>query len=153
MVAVTICSGFGAPKIKSDTVSTVSPSISHEVMGPDAMIFVFWMLSFKPTFHSPLSLASRGYFVLLHLLPKGWYHLHIWSYWYFSQQSWLQLGIHPAWHFTWCTLHISWINRVTLHSLAVFLSQFGTSASFHFWFWLLLLDLPTGFTGDSHVLP
>ena len=36
-------------KIKSDTVSSVSP-ISHEVMGPDAMIFVFWMLSFKPTF-------------------------------------------------------------------------------------------------------
>ena len=28
-------------KIKSDTVSTVSPSISHEVMEPDAMIFVF----------------------------------------------------------------------------------------------------------------
>ena len=28
-------------KIKSDTVSTVSPSISHEVMGPDAMILVF----------------------------------------------------------------------------------------------------------------
>ena len=29
------------PKIKSDTVSTVSPSISHDVMGLDAMIFVF----------------------------------------------------------------------------------------------------------------
>ena len=28
-------------KIKSDTVSTVAPSISHEVMGPDAMILVF----------------------------------------------------------------------------------------------------------------
>ena len=28
-------------KIKSDSVSTVSPSISHEVMGPDAMILVF----------------------------------------------------------------------------------------------------------------
>ena len=40
--AVTICSDFGAPKkIKSDTVSTVSPSISHEVMGPDAMILSF----------------------------------------------------------------------------------------------------------------
>ena len=38
------------PKIKSDTVSTVFPSICHEVMGPDAMIFIFWMLSFKPTF-------------------------------------------------------------------------------------------------------
>ena len=30
-----------AQKMKSDTVSTVSPFISHEVMGPDAMIFVF----------------------------------------------------------------------------------------------------------------
>ena len=29
------------PKIKSHAVSTVSPSISHEVMGPDAMIFIF----------------------------------------------------------------------------------------------------------------
>ena len=38
------------PKIKSDTVSTVSPSICYEGMGPDAMILVFWMLSFKPTF-------------------------------------------------------------------------------------------------------
>ena len=37
------------PKIRSDTISTVSPSISHEVMRPDAMIFVFRMLSFKPT--------------------------------------------------------------------------------------------------------
>ena len=39
------------PKIKS---LTVSPSICHEVMWPDAMILVSWMLSFKPTF----SLAS-----------------------------------------------------------------------------------------------
>ena len=30
-----------SPKIKSDTVSTVSPSISHEEMGQDAMILVF----------------------------------------------------------------------------------------------------------------
>ena len=39
MAAVTICSDFGAQKIKSDTVSTVSPSISHEMMGLDAMSF------------------------------------------------------------------------------------------------------------------
>ena len=57
------------PKIKSATVSTVSPSICHEVMGLDAMILVFWMLSFKPVFHSPLSLSSRGSLVLLHFLP------------------------------------------------------------------------------------
>ena len=37
MAAITICSDFGAQKIKSDTVSTVSPSICHEVMGPDTM--------------------------------------------------------------------------------------------------------------------
>ena len=35
---------------KSVTVSIGSPSICHEVMGPDAMILVFGMLSFKPTF-------------------------------------------------------------------------------------------------------
>uniref|UniRef100_A0AC11CY91 Uncharacterized protein n=1 Tax=Ovis aries TaxID=9940 RepID=A0AC11CY91_SHEEP len=29
------------PKITSDTLSTLSPSIFHEVMGPDAMVFVF----------------------------------------------------------------------------------------------------------------
>ena len=33
------------PKIKSITVSIVSQSICHEVMGPDAMIFIFRMLS------------------------------------------------------------------------------------------------------------
>jgi len=38
------------PKIKSLTISLVSPSICHEVIGPDATILVFWMLSFKPTF-------------------------------------------------------------------------------------------------------
>ena len=37
-------------KIKSVTVSTVSPSICHKVMELDAMILVFWILSFKPTF-------------------------------------------------------------------------------------------------------
>ena len=37
-------------KIKSATISTVFPSICHKVMGLDAMILVFWMLSLKPTF-------------------------------------------------------------------------------------------------------
>ena len=50
MTAVTICSDFGAPEIKFVTVSTVSPSMCYEVMGLDAMVLVFWMLSFKPTF-------------------------------------------------------------------------------------------------------
>ena len=44
-------------KIKSDTVSIVTPSICHGVMGPETMILVSWMLSFKPTF----SLSSFTY--------------------------------------------------------------------------------------------
>ena len=41
MAAITICSDFGAQKNKSDTASSVSSSITHEVMGPDVMILVF----------------------------------------------------------------------------------------------------------------
>ena len=37
-------------KIKPVTVSIVSPSVCHEVMGLNAVISVFWMLSFKPAF-------------------------------------------------------------------------------------------------------
>ena len=86
------------PKIKSVTVSIVSPSIRHEVMGPDAMILVFWMFSFKQLFHSPLSPFSRGSLVLLSFLPYEWCHLHIWDYWCFCWHSWFQLVLHPARH-------------------------------------------------------
>ena len=55
-------------KIKSATVSTVFPSICHEVMGLEAIILVFWMLSFNRTFSLSLSLSSRGSLVL-HFLP------------------------------------------------------------------------------------
>src|SRR5574337_208399 len=47
-------------KIKSATVFPVSPSISHEVIRLDAMILVFGMLSFKPTFSvSSFTLIKR----------------------------------------------------------------------------------------------
>ena len=36
--------------LEPNNVFIVSLSICHEVMGPDAMIFVFWMLGLKPTF-------------------------------------------------------------------------------------------------------
>ena len=71
-------------KIKSVTVSTVSPSICHELMGLNALILIFWMLSFKPAFHFPLSPSSRGSLCPLHFLPLKWYHLHIWGFLYFS---------------------------------------------------------------------
>ena len=71
-------------KIKSATVSTVSPSFCHEVMGPDAMIVDFWILSFKPTFSlssftfikrlfssslSAIRVVSSAYLRLLIFLP------------------------------------------------------------------------------------
>ena len=72
-------------KIKSVTVSIVSPSICNEVMGLDAMILVFWMLSFKPAFSfssftfitrlfsfsllSAIRVVSSAYLRLLIFLP------------------------------------------------------------------------------------
>ena len=49
-------------KIKSATVSTVSPSICHEVIGLVAMMLVFWMLSFKPTFSLSYFTFIKGFF-------------------------------------------------------------------------------------------
>ena len=92
-------------KIKSVTAYTFSPSICHELMGSDAMILVFWMLSFKSICHCPPSPSLRGSLVPLLFLPLEWYHLHIWGCWYFSWQSWFQLVIHPTQHFTWCEMY------------------------------------------------
>ena len=73
-------------KIKSATISTVFPSICHEVMGLGVMMFVFWMLSFKPTFSlfsftfikrlfsssslSAIRVVSSAYLRLLIFLPE-----------------------------------------------------------------------------------
>ena len=62
------------------------PIYFHEVMGPDTMIFVFWMLSFKPAFSlysftfikrlfssfslSPIRVVSSAYLKLLIFLPS-----------------------------------------------------------------------------------
>ena len=52
------------PKIKS---VSVSPSICHEMMGPDAMILVFRMFNFKPAFLLSLPSSKRS-LVPLHFL-------------------------------------------------------------------------------------
>ena len=66
-------------KIKSVTVSFVFPSTCLEVMGLDAMIFVFWILSFKPIFIkrlfsfsslSAIRVVSSAYLRLLIFLPE-----------------------------------------------------------------------------------
>ena len=90
-------------KIKFVTISIVSPPICHEAMG------FFWMMSFKPGFSTLLSLSSRGS-IVLPFLPHRWCHLRVWCIsviCIFSLQSWVPLVLHPAQHFTWCTLHRS----------------------------------------------
>ena len=57
------------PKIKSLIVSIVSPSICHEVMGPDATNSVFWMLNFKPAFSLSSSTLIKRFFSFLLSAP------------------------------------------------------------------------------------
>ena len=52
-----------------------SPSICHGVMGPDATILVFLMLSFQPAFSLSSFTIIRGSLVPLRLLPLEWYHM------------------------------------------------------------------------------
>ena len=49
-------------KIKCLTVSIISPSICHEVMGLDAMILVFWMFTFEATFSLSSFTFIKGLF-------------------------------------------------------------------------------------------
>ena len=82
---------------KSATGFTFSPSLCHGVIGLNAKILVSlecWVLS--QLFHPPLSPSSGGSLIPLHFPWLEWYDLHIWGCWYFSWQSWFQLGIHPA---------------------------------------------------------
>ena len=73
--------------------------------GTRSLFFECWVLT--KLFHSPLSLSSRGSLVPLNFLLEGWCHLNILGYWHLSQQSWFQLVLHLAQHFTWSTLHTS----------------------------------------------
>ena len=85
-------------KRKSVTVSIVFPSICHELMWLDAMIFFFWMLSFKPAFSlSSFTFIKRllnsSLLSLIRVVLSAFLRLLI-----FLPQSWLQLVFHPAWH-------------------------------------------------------
>ena len=74
---------FELKKRKSVTASTFPPSICREVIRPDAVNFVFWMLSFKPAFSFSFLPISRSSSVSLHFLPLEWYHLYFWGCLYF----------------------------------------------------------------------
>ena len=73
-------------------------------MGQDAMIFVFWMLSFKPTvlfssFTFIKRLFSSSSLSATRVVSSVYMRLLI-----FSWQSWFQLVLLSAQRFSWCTL-------------------------------------------------
>ena len=135
-------------KIKSLTVSIVSPSICHEVMELDLLIFVFWMLSFKPAFSlssftyikrlfsssslSTITMVLSAYLRLLVFLPAilippcGSYSLAFLMMYPEYKLNKQGDNIQP-----WRTPFPIWKQALS-----------------HVRSWLLLLDLHTGFSGD-----
>ena len=118
------------PKIKSVIVSIISPSVCHEVMGPDAMILVFWMLSFKPTFSlfsftfikrffssllSAINVVSPAYLRLLIFLPA----ILIPAY---ASSSPTFIMMYSAYNLK---------SRMTIYGLDILLFLFGSSLLFH----------------------
>ena len=94
-------------KIKSVTVSIVSPSICHEVMGPDAMTLVFWMLSFKPalshfTFTFIKRLFSSSLLSAIRVVSAAYLRLSI-----FLLAVLIPACALPAQHLAWFILHRS----------------------------------------------
>ena len=140
-------------KIKSVTVSIVSPSICHEVVGLDAMISIFWMLSFRPAFSlssftfikrlfsssslSAIRMVSSAYLRLLIFLPAILipacassslaFHIMYSACKLNKQGDNIQ---NRTYRTVWGpTL---WFGNIS--SLDILLSQFGTSLLFHVWF-------------------
>ena len=110
-------------KIMSFTVSTVSPSICHEVMGPDAIILVFWILSYKPTFSlSPFIFIKRPFSSSLSAIT-------VVSSAYMRLLIFLPANLIPACDSSRPTFHIMYSvqksnKQVTMYHLDVLLSQF-----------------------------
>ena len=123
MAAVTICSDFGAQKNKVWQLSTVSPFICHEVMRPDAMIFVCWMLSFKPAF--PLSSFT---FIKMLLSSSSLYAKRVISSAYLRLLIFLLAILFPACASSSPAFHMIYsackLSRVTVYSLDILLSLF-----------------------------
>ena len=106
MAAVTICSDFGAHQNKVSHCFPCFPIYLSWSDGPDAMIFVFWMLSFKPTFSlSTFTFIKRLFsssLTALRVVSSAYLRLLI-----FFLAILIPACASPAWHFAWCTLYIS----------------------------------------------
>ena len=113
-------------KIKSVTVSIFYPYICHKVMGPDSMILDFSILSFKPAFSlSSFTFTKR---LFIRVVSSAYLRLLI-----FPQAICFQIGLYPAQHFTWCTLHGDniepWLTPFSILNQSIFPCPVLTDAS------------------------
>ena len=148
MAAVTVCSDFGVQEKKICYCFHFSPVyLPWSAMGPDAMIFIFWMLSFKPAFSlssftlikrlfsssllSAVRVVSSAYMRLLILLPAILIPVC-----YSSSLAFLMMC--SAYR---CAQQTGWQQTVLSYS---FLNLEPVSQRV-----LLLVDLNTGFWGDK----
>ena len=117
MAAVTICSDFGAQENK---LCHCFPIYLPWSDGTGCHDLHFWMLSFKPTFHSPLSPSSRVSLVPLCFQILGWYHSDLNStLWSFSlafcmMYSSYKLNKQGDDIYPWCTPLYSGFSRMIL---------------------------------------
>ena len=121
-------------KINLVPISIVSPSTCHEVMRMDGMIFVFWMLSFKPTF----SLSSFT-FLKMFLSSSSISTIRVVSSSFLRLLILLPAILIPACASLTCAFLVMY-SSYKLNKLGdnvqpyVLLSQYGTSLLFPIWF-------------------
>ena len=144
MAAVIICSGVGAQENKIWHCFHCFPIYLPWSDGTNAMIFVFWILSFKPAFQLSSftfikRLFSSSSLSAIRVVSSAYLRLLI-----FLLAILITACASASQHFSWCTLHMSYM---TIYSLYVLLSWFWTSSLFHVWVYLLLLYLHTDFSG------
>ena len=131
---VTICSDFGAPQNKVCHCFHCVPSICHEVMGLDVLIFAFLILSFKPDFSLSSftfirRLFSSSSLPVIRIVPSAYLRLLIFLP-AISISACNSSSL--AFHMTYSAYKLK--SQVTIYRLDIFLSQFGISLLFHVWF-------------------
>ena len=139
MAAVTICSDFGAQENEIWQFSLFPHLFAMKWWDqmPWSSFSEYWVLS--QLFHSPLSLSSRGSLVPLRFLHKSAV---------ICRSEVISPGnLDSSLCFIQMYSAYKLNKQVTIYSLDLLLSQFGTSLFFHVQFSLLLLDLHTDFSG------
>ena len=122
MAAVTICNDFGVQENQVCHCFHCFPIYLPWGDGTGCLILVFWMLSFKPTFSlshfpfikRPFSISSLS---AIRVVSSAYLRWMI-----FFSTILIPAVLHPAQHFSWCTLHISKISRVAMYSFDVLFS-------------------------------